>query len=266
MNANFHTHTTFCDGKSTPEEVVVKALEKGFVSLGFSGHGHTVFDDTYCMQDTEGYMAEIGRLKEKYKKDIEIYMGIEEDANEWVSRKDFDYMIGSLHYLQVDGTYYSVDSGYDHISRGIAALGGDAMRYAERYYSEFCDYIRKRKPDIVGHFDLLTKYDEKNDSLFSHEEAYLKLAEKYAAQAADNDCLFEVNAGAMTRGYRTEPYPHERILYQFKKKNAGMIISSDSHSAETLDFGFDMMRNILKDIGFGYTYILYHGEFQKVYL
>ena len=80
MLSNLHTHTTFCDGKNTPEEVVLSAIEKGFCSIGFSGHGYTAFDHTYCMKDTGGYMAEVNSLKEKYKKDIQIYLGVEEDA------------------------------------------------------------------------------------------------------------------------------------------------------------------------------------------
>ena len=67
MLSNLHTHSTFCDGKSTPEDVVLSAIEKGFCSIGFSGHAHIDFDQSYCMRDTDGYIAEIKRLKDKYK-------------------------------------------------------------------------------------------------------------------------------------------------------------------------------------------------------
>ena len=79
MPANFHTHTLFCDGKSTPEEVVLAAIEKGFSAIGFSGHGYTPFDTSYCMNDTAGYVAEVKHLKEKYKNAIQVYLGVEED-------------------------------------------------------------------------------------------------------------------------------------------------------------------------------------------
>ena len=49
--------------------MVVAALEKGFCSLGFSGHGFTSTDSSWCMKDTEGYISEIRRLQEKYKKE-----------------------------------------------------------------------------------------------------------------------------------------------------------------------------------------------------
>ena len=66
MLANFHTHSTFCDGKNTVEEVALAAIEKGFCAIGFSGHGYTDYDLRYCMKNTDGYIAEIKNLKEKY--------------------------------------------------------------------------------------------------------------------------------------------------------------------------------------------------------
>ena len=73
IKADYHIPTTFCDGKHTPEEVVLSALEKGFSAIGFSAHGYTEFDLSFCVRDLEGYIKEITALKEKYKNDIEIY-------------------------------------------------------------------------------------------------------------------------------------------------------------------------------------------------
>ena len=44
MLSNLHTHSTFCDGRNTPEQVVTAAIEQGFDSVGFSSHGYTSFD------------------------------------------------------------------------------------------------------------------------------------------------------------------------------------------------------------------------------
>ena len=33
---DLHMHTTFCDGKNTPEEIVLYAIDKGFSAIGFS--------------------------------------------------------------------------------------------------------------------------------------------------------------------------------------------------------------------------------------
>ena len=98
---DFHVHSTYCDGKSTLRETVEAAIAMGLPALGFSGHGKTPHDLSYCITDTKGYIAEIKRLKEKYKNDIQIYLGVEEDISNLQNRKDFDYIIGSNHYFKI---------------------------------------------------------------------------------------------------------------------------------------------------------------------
>ena len=110
---SYHIHSTFCHGENTPEEIVFAAIEQGMVSIGLSSHGYTGFDLRYCMQDAEGYIAEIRRLKEKYQDKIQIYLGVEEDISAPVDRSQFDYVIGSSHYLTLEGQYYPFDSNYD---------------------------------------------------------------------------------------------------------------------------------------------------------
>ena len=94
--ANYHTHSTFCDGKNTPEEIVLAAIDRGFSAIGFSSHGYTPFDLRYCMKDTDGYLREIRRLKDVYKQKIQIYLGLEEDAHAPANRADFEYISAHL--------------------------------------------------------------------------------------------------------------------------------------------------------------------------
>lgn len=267
MLSNLHTHSTFCDGKNTPEEVVLSAIEKGFCSIGFSGHGYTAFDHTYCMKDTKGYMSEINALKEKYKKDIQIYLGVEEDAFYPEPRDEFDYVIGSSHYFLIDGKYYPIDSNPDCFNKCMEMFGSDVKTLSESYYSRFCEYILKHKPDIIGHFDLVTKFDELDDGgCFLNNPEYLQIAEKYLKIAMQSGAIFEVNTGAISRGYRTSPYPQENLLHILKKADTGLTITADSHAKDTICFGFDDAKAMLKEIGFQYVYVLYDGEFKKDYL
>ena len=266
MLSNLHTHSAFCDGVNTPEEIVKSAVERGFSSVGFSGHGYTDFDLRYCMKNTDGYIAEIRRLKQEYKNKIQVYLGIEEDAFCRVNRADFDYIIGSSHYFNIGDKYYPIDSDYDYFKECLKVYGSDIHTLANDYYSRFCDYINKRKPDIIGHFDLITKFDELDKSLFLEDKGYIQISEKYLKQALKADVLFEVNTGAISRGYRTTPYPNENLLHLIKKEGGRVILSSDSHSADTLDFGFSDAKKLLKDIGFEFVYTLYNNEFVKDYI
>ena len=264
MKSNLHTHTTFCDGKNTAEEIVLAAMKGGFDSIGFSGHGYMPFDLRYCMKDTEGYRAEVLRLKEKYKGDVQIYLGVEEDAFNPLPREGFDYVIGSCHYLRRDGEYLPIDSSPAYFKRCYEAFEGDILAIAERYYSDFCDYILKKRPHIIGHFDLITKFDEVDGYGFLESPEYNAIAERYAGVAAESGCLFEVNTGAISRGYRSAPYPAENLLHVLKNKGCGVVLASDSHAVDTLAFGFEEAKALLRDVGFEYIFALYDGEFKKV--
>ncbi|MBO5742965.1 MAG: hypothetical protein J6R68_01620 [Clostridia bacterium] len=127
----------------------------------------------------------------------------------------------------------------------------------------FCNYLNYRKPDIAGHFDLITKYEETQNIGFLKSKEYLNLSQKYITVATKFDVIFEVNTGAMARGLRTNPYPYENLLYALKKENAKLIISSDCHSMDKIDYFFDETKKMLKDIGFKYVYNLFNNEFKK---
>ncbi len=262
MLTNYHTHSTFCDGINTPEQMVLSAIEKGFSVLGFSGHGFTDFDLRYCMKDTEGYIAEIRRLKEKYEGKIEILLGIEEDMHCFVERERYDYIIGSSHYSFLGDKFFDIDGSPEATTKGVEAWG-NPLAYAEDYFKTFCDYIKRRKPDVVGHFDLLTKFDDVRGGGFGAMPEYRALAKKYAAAAAKADCIFEINTGAISRGWCKAPYPSRDILEVLKAADAKIMLNSDCHHADALDCNFAESKAMLRDIGFKELYYLSGGKWQS---
>ena len=266
MLTNLHTHTTFSDGKNTPEEIIVYALAQGFESIGFSDHGYTPYDLRYCMQDEKGYVQEIQRLKEKYKGKIEIYLGVEEDSHALVDRKNYDYIIGSCHYARKGEKYYPIDSNYGYFTACLKAFEDDEMAFAEYYFKHFCKYIVARKPDIIGHFDLITKFDEREQERYLQNPKYWKLAEKACEEALKADSIFEVNTGLITRGYRTMACPHERLLHAIHKNGGRITLSSDSHEIKTLQGCFEEVKLAVKEIGFSYIYVLKNGEWIKRFI
>ena len=46
---DLHTHTTYCDGNDTPEDMVKEAIKKGLLTIGFSGHVYLAHGEDYCM-------------------------------------------------------------------------------------------------------------------------------------------------------------------------------------------------------------------------
>lgn len=90
---NLHTHTCYCDGADTAEEVVLAAIDKGFSSIGFSGHSymHYAPDHSMSLKGTEEYKKEIAMLKEKYQDKIDIFCGLEFDMYSEIDLSGYDY-------------------------------------------------------------------------------------------------------------------------------------------------------------------------------
>ena len=240
--SNYHTHTVYCDGNDTPEALVLEAIRLGCPSIGFSGHSFTEFDQSYCMsrEKTEEYKREVRALKEKYRGQIEILLGVEQDYYSEEPTDEYDYVIGPVHYILKDGVYLTVDWTREQQEEDVKIYyGGDFYAYAEDYYKIVADIYRKTKCDIVGHFDLITKFNQ-DDALFdTKDERYRNAALAAVRALLKTPAAFEINTGAIARGLRPEPYPAKFILDEIYREGGEVLITSDCHAKENLLFGFD---------------------------
>ena len=241
--SNYHTHTHFCDGKNSPEEMVQQAIKLGCPELGFSGHSWLPFGEGYCMslENTEKYKAEIHRLQEKYAGKIKILLGIEQDYFSEISTGDYDYVIGSVHSVEKNGQYLDVDNTRQIFIDDVQKhYGGDFYSYCEDYYALVAGVHRKTGCQIVGHFDLVTKFNENNDLFDTHHPRYQAAANKALDALMDAPVILEVNTGAISRGYRTQPYPAADLLSRWLKAGKKVQFSSDCHNADHLLFGYEL--------------------------
>ena len=255
IKINLHSHATFCDGKNTAEEMALSAVEHGFDVFGFSGHSYTPFDESYCMsrEDTEIYEAEIRRLANEYRDRICILCGIEQDIFSGQAESRWDYAIGSVHafYNRQFDRYIYVDYDKEALIRDCEeCYGGDFLALAEDYFAAEATVIAQTGAQIVGHFDLLTKFNEQERIFDERHPRYIAAVDEALAALLKTGAVFEINTGAMSKGYRTSPYPSESILKKIKKGGGKIIISSDTHSVDTVDFAFDDALRLARLCGF----------------
>lgn len=269
MKANFHTHTTFCDGKNTPAEMAARAFELGFDALGFSGHSFTDFDP--CgMSASAGarYREEVALLKGQYAGRMEVYCGVEQDYFSGRVPPGYDYAIGSVHYLLHDGEYLCVDWSAERTRENVAKYGGDQYAYAEGYFELAGRVLEETGADIVGHFDLLRKFDER-DPLFDEDHPRYRRAAMSALEslcAGGKKPVFEINTGAMARAYRTAPYPSEWILREIRARGCPVMITSDCHDRALLDLGYDAAAALARRAGFSGQVTIRGGVFTEISL
>lgn len=261
VKTNFHMHTTFADGKNTAEEMILAAIEGGGEAVGFSEHGYTPIDHSWCMLPTatEDYIKEINLLKEKYKDKIKVYCGIEADYYTVYEKSKFDFSIGSVHYVEKDGFYIPVDKSAKDTDECTEKLyGGDYLAYVKDYFLLVGDVLRKTGADIVGHLDVIYKFNEKNPRFDETGKEFIRAATDAIDSLLPYGKPFEINTGAMSRSYKTRPYPSAPLIDYIAAKGGKVILSSDSHSSATVYFALDEAYEMLTDRGFPKENILFY--------
>ena len=253
--SNLHTHTSFADGKHTAEEVVLSAIDAGMDVIGFSEHSFHPHPDIYGMESItlqQEYRQEIARLKVAYADKIKILCGIEQDSLSGVPSEVYDYVIGSVHNLGFGRDFTAIDLSMQDVKDAIVKYcGSDPMVYAKAYFEAVARVEEDTQCDIVGHFDLLTKFNERELIFDTTDPRYIKAGLEALDALLEKDVIFEVNTGAMARGYRTTPYPAPIFLHRIAEKRGNVTLNSDAHNKNNLTYGFDVALQILKASGIG---------------
>ncbi len=238
---DFHVHTTYSDGANTPEEMVLAAIEKKMTVIGFSDHSYTDFDGSYCIKKEKiaDYRAEIAALRKKYRDRITVLCGIEQDYYSKEPTGAYDYVIGSVHYLKVGENYIEVDRDADTLREAADRyFEGDMYSLVEEYYRTVANVAKQTGATIIGHVDLITKFNQQ-EGLFDEDHPRYRAAwQKAVKELLRSGAVFEINTGAISRGYRTLAYPSYEIREYITGRSGSFILSSDAHRKENLCFNF----------------------------
>ena len=260
VRQNLHCHTVFDDGADSAEAMILAAEKAGLSSIGVSLHCPIPGQEDWCCsaEDEPRFLAELHRLREQYAGRIKVLCGLEYDME--AARRSvppYDYIIGSCHILEG----FSVDYDAETAQKLIAHFGGPD-RAAEAYYGRVCALADYDEIAIVGHFDLPTKYNERFPLYDTASAAYRDAA--FAAMEKLNAAgkIFEINSGAISRGWRTTPYPSPELLRHLRSLGGRICISSDAHSADAITCGFAESEALARACGFGELWTLTEEGFR----
>ena len=237
--------------------MIEAALSLGFLHLGISSHGYTWFDREFLL-DTEAYFKECRALQKEYADRIRILVGIEQDClADPVPDREADYLIGSTHYLKLGDAYPAVDDTFEIAENTVREyFGGDWYRYCRAYYEQEVEVYDRTHCTFIGHFDLVTRFNDQEPRFDEQDARYLGPALSVMEQLVKQDIPFEINTGALNRGRKKEPYPSFRLLKALREFGGEILISSDAHSADKLNGCFDEAVKLAIGAGFTHTNIL----------
>lgn len=245
---NYHTHSTYCDGKASPREMVDFAVAHGFTALGFSGHSPLPFDNTYSITDYDGYCREVRALQEEYQDRIAISLGLEfdyvpgmlEDFTPLIKQGGLDYTIGSVHLIpgaspQGEASLWMIDGPhYERYDEGLNRLfGGDIRAGVRAYFHQQNAMLERNRPTILGHPDKIAMHNRSR--YFKEDEPwYEELALETLALAHELDIIVEVNTRGIYKGRHPDYYPSRRLIKAMKQWRIPVIVSTDAHAPEDL--------------------------------
>lgn len=276
--SNYHSHCTFCDGRSTPEDFVKFAISHGFRAYGFSSHSPLPFETFWNMSkdDMPEYLEEINRLKEKYAGQLEIYTSLEIDYLDetynpsiaYFQELPLDYRIGSIHFLPlsehlsednmvcIDGAFADYKDSVDRYFKGKIS------KLVTRYFDSTLKMIEAGGIDIVGHMDKIYMNGHKCEGFSFDADWYQKPFKAVLDLIAQKGLMVEVNTKNLIK--KQQIFPRKEYLGLLKDMNIPVMVNSDCHYPDLVNDGRSEAFEILKEIGFRTTRELIKGYWQDV--
>ena len=253
----------FCrHAKDDLAAVVETAIARGFTHYGLSEHcPRDRAQDLYPEEHDLGpgglaaafaaYTAEAFALRERYADRIELVVGFETERlppDVWAARMrelracaPFEYVVGSVH--DVDGTY--VDYTAELTAELAERVGGRDALHA-RYFAALTDMVVTLRPEIVGHIDLVRKFDGP-EARFS--PAVWPQIERALEAVAAHGAVLDVNCGAHRRGL-SPVYPLPEILTRAAQMGIAVTLGDDSHGVSSVGIGLDACLRAISDAGY----------------
>lgn len=233
--ANYHTHTQRCGhAVGTDEAYVLAAIEAGWKVLGFSDHAPWPYRSGYTnpgvrmtAEMLEEYCAFVNALKEKYRDQIRIYLGLEceyfPDYMDWLRERNaalgLDYLIFGNHFEESDetGLYY-----------GVAPLKEHALSYCKNTILGM----------ETGLFSCLAHPDLFLMNYPAFDETAQQVSETICRRALELNIPLEYNLQGQRLAERGKAkgvgYPARRFWEIAAEVGNEVIIGMDAHSPDAL--------------------------------
>lgn len=270
---NYHSHTTFCDGRAPMEDFIKEAIRQGFTSYGISSHAPLPFPTHWTMkkEDIPPYLEEFFRLKQEFQDQIELYIGLEIDyldensnpATEYFQNLPLDYRIGSVHLLKDEkGEVVDIDCNKEIFKERLEKhFHNDLKTTVLAYYNQLMTMVGLGGFDIVGHADKIAYNASFCQEDVTEQEWYKQKVRDLFAYIAEKGYMMEINTKAFHQlGIF---YPSENNFSTIKEMRIPVLVNSDSHFPELVNDGRVEALQALKSAGINSVMELVGGSWQE---
>ena len=222
------------------------------------------------------YIAEINRLKEKYRDIIEIYLGMEIDyldltynaSIQYFRSLPLDYRISSIHFIpwqlpHLEENMVCIDGSYKDFEEGVNNhFDGNIRLITEAFFEASMQMVKAGGFDIVGHIDKIYMNGCRHPDFDLHADWYQKPFLKLLDLIAEKNLIIEINTKNKMRTGQT--FPHIESFKELKKRDIPIMVNSDCHFPDLVNDGREATLTLLKNADYQSTTELVNGKWQKL--
>ncbi len=229
---DYHLHTTrCCHATGSLSDYLAEAEMKGLREVGFADHfplGLLGFEPraqvTMEPDELEQYIVDVEGLKSETKApsvklgvEVDYIPGTEEKLARLLEKYNFDYITGSIHFMgRWDFTHPVYAEDYNNC---------DLEFLYRKYFDLVKDLCKSGLFDIIGHLDVIKKFDYRPDIDLD------PLRRETARLLKDTGVCFELNTAG-----RDAPvgdfYPDQKFIQACFSEGVSVTLGSDAHAPE----------------------------------
>lgn len=197
------------------------------------------------------YRAAVKKLVVNYQDKITVCQGAEVDwidaRQSWIkqqlSQQSFDYLIGSVHFVEDQ----LIDFSLDLWGQAAQRFGG-AKGLIQAYYRSVQHLAEAQIADTVGHLDLIKKFN--TGALFSEEEPwYREMVTTTLGVVRTHGMAIEINTAGWEK-ICADAYPSAWIIKEAFARDIPITIGSDAHVPEKIGNRLSDAVNRAKEAGY----------------
>ncbi len=246
-NHNFHSHTQYCDGRATMEEMSSAAAEQGMKLWGISPHSPICVESPCNMtkEQVEPFLNGADILKNQHEGKMKVFTAMEVDfiSRDFGPHIDYfqnlplDYRIGSVHFVPTqEGVPVDCDGSADRFLRYLHEIYHNDLRYVvEKYFEHVLTMIELGGFEILGHFDKIAGNAYAADPEIENNSWYEAFIDDVIRQASYKGLAIEINTKALAD--RNRFYPSQKWWQKMKDAGIEPIFNSDAHYPEKIRSG-----------------------------
>ena len=257
MLTDYHLHLRLDDRDATAAAHFTRenaaryreaAARRGIAELGVSEHIHRftqaldVWDHAFwrenAVDDLDEYCAFVREQTDlRLGIEADFVPGREQQTAELLSARDFDYVVGSVHFLE--------DAAIDMEPGGVWEQAGDPDEIWRRYFQTLGEAAASGLFDILAHPDLVKVWGHARPRPDGDLRRFYELA---LTGIAGSGIAVEVSTAGLRKRVG-ELYPAPEFLAMCVAAGAPVALSSDAHRPEDVGADYAQALELLESAG-----------------